>query len=274
MSADIRTPSTAADPLFDLTRPELLVLWDRLQRLQVDIVFLQELAAYYTSPGWHASRRVLDMGSGNGHYLQRLASRFPGKAYLGVDLAPQLVDIARREAAGPGCRFECIDMSDVGDTHDFVILRLLLQHLPDIDGALDKLARITRPGATALVIDSNDAVRFFHPPLPEVMQLFSHYTTQQAGEGRDRRAAQLVIDKLVAHPEWRLGATWQITAPSTLPGNLDTFRQIYTDIIELLGLVGQLPCDFAALRQAWAAWCADAAAYTQVGVSIVRLERV
>ena len=40
---------------------------------------------------------------------------------------------------------------------------------PDIDGALDKLARITRPGATALVIDSNDAVRFFHPPLPEVM---------------------------------------------------------------------------------------------------------
>ena len=36
MSADIRTPATAADPLFDLTRPELLVLWDRLQRLQVD----------------------------------------------------------------------------------------------------------------------------------------------------------------------------------------------------------------------------------------------
>lgn len=264
----------AADPLFDLTRPELLVLWDRLQRLQVDIVFLQELAAYYTSPGWHASRRVLDMGTGNGHYLKRLAAVFPDKAYLGVDLAPQLVEIARREAAGPGRRFECADMFEVGDSHDFIILRLLLQHLPDIGAALDKLARITRPGATALVIDSCDGVRFFHPPVPEVMQLFSRYTAQQAGQGRDRQAVQRVVDTLADHPAWRLGASWQITAPSTLPGNLGLFRQIYADIIELLGLVGQVPCDFAALRRAWAAWCADPAAYTQVGVSILRLERV
>ena len=92
------------------------------------------------------------------------------------------------------------------------------------------------------------------------MQLFAGYSAQQAGEGRDRRAAQVVLDTLAAHPEWRLGASWQITAPSTLPGNLEIFRRFYTDIIELLGLVGQVPCDFDALRQAWSAWCADPAA--------------
>jgi len=274
MTSPQKPSAPPPDPLFDLTRPELLAIWNRLQRLQVDVVFLQELAAYYTAPGWHAARRVLDLGSGNGYYLRRLAEYFPGKAYLGVELAPQLSDIAVRENAGSGIRFECANLFEVGDTHDFIILRLLLQHLDNIDDALDTLTRITRPGATALIVDSFDPVRFFDPPLPEVMQFFSNYTDQQAGQGRDRRAAQIVVDRVAAHPEWRVDANWHIVAPSTLPGNLDTFKQIYSNIVELLERVGQVPCDFIALRRAWAAWCARPDAYTQVGVSIVRLERV
>lgn len=274
MSAPAVAQQRPKDPLFDVSRPELLAIWDRLQRLQVNIVFLQELSAYYTSPSWHASREVLDLGAGNGYYLKRLAERFPDKTYLGVDLAPQLVDIAQREAAGSRVRFQCADMFDTGGDYDFVVMRLLLQHLSSIDVALDKVARVTRPGGSALVVDSLDPARYFHPPLPEFMQFFGSYTEQQASQGLDRRAAQIVAERVSHHPEWRLGASWQIVVPSTLPGNLETFKAIYSGIIDLLEHVGQVCSDYVGLRRAWQAWCTRPDAYTQVGVSIVRLERV
>ncbi|MCK7501139.1 MAG: class I SAM-dependent methyltransferase [Comamonadaceae bacterium] len=121
--------------------------------------------------------------------MKRLAERFPDKTYVGVDLAPQLVEIAQREAAGNCARFECADMFDVGGDFDFVVMRLLLQHLPSIDEALLKVAQITRSGGSALVIDSLDPARCFSPDLPEFMQFFGSYAQEQASQGRDRRAA-------------------------------------------------------------------------------------
>lgn len=38
------------------------------------------------------ARTVLDLGSGNGVYLQKLADRFPEKIYLGIEKQSDLVE--------------------------------------------------------------------------------------------------------------------------------------------------------------------------------------
>ncbi len=56
---------------------KLTEIWDRLQRLQTNFCINQELPAYYTCPQWEKARTVLDVGTGNGYYLRKIAARFP-----------------------------------------------------------------------------------------------------------------------------------------------------------------------------------------------------
>ena len=68
-------------------------LWDELQILQADFAIAQELPLYYQSPEWHKSEKVLDVGCGNGHYLNLLNNYFPDKKYFGVDVSSELISI-------------------------------------------------------------------------------------------------------------------------------------------------------------------------------------
>jgi SAM-dependent methyltransferase len=54
--------------------------------------------------------RILDAGCGTGHYCGRLAA--DGFQVVGVDLDPQMIEVARRTYPGP--TFHCADIRDVG----------------------------------------------------------------------------------------------------------------------------------------------------------------
>jgi SAM-dependent methyltransferase len=55
-------------------------------------------------------RRILDAGCGTGHYCGRLAA--DGFQVVGVDLDPQMIEVARRTYPGP--TFHCADILEVG----------------------------------------------------------------------------------------------------------------------------------------------------------------
>src|SRR5215468_1538514 len=97
--------SDHADPLFGTKKPTLLEIWDQIQRLQTDFALAQELSCYYTTPQWHAANTVLDLGTGNGYYLQKIAGYFPDKVYRGVDLSAELIAIAQRESKSENVSF-------------------------------------------------------------------------------------------------------------------------------------------------------------------------
>ena len=248
--------------------------WDRLQRLQTDFCIGQELAAYYTCPQWEKARTVLDAGTGNGYYLRKIAGRFPEKAYRGIDASRELIDIAREDGREAAAQFLHCDLFDATGGYDFVIMRLLLQHLPDIEKTLAKVVEIVNPGGSALVIDTHDPTRFYMPDVPEFRSFFKAYAEFEARQGRDRAVASHLGELIEAHPGWKLGRTTRLLIPSTIPGNMELFRETYALVLDLIENHSKFEYDLARVREAWRRWCELDGAYTQVGLTIVRIDRV
>jgi hypothetical protein len=155
-----------------------------------------------------------------------------------------------------------------------IVVRLLLQHLGDVPGALAGVARVTASGGSALVIDALDRLRTFHPPLPGFLDFFERYRERERAAGRDRD----VMERLpaIAHEAggWTVGAAWDVLIPATFPGHLEVFRAVYSRVIDLLAPELAHLCDVPSVRREWADWCANDLAYAQVGLRIVRLDRV
>ena len=263
-----------ADPLFATRAPSILDIWDQMQRLQTDFALPQELTFYYTSPHWQVAKRILDLGTGNGYYLSKIAARFPGRAYHGVDSSTELIAIAEKEAARGQLSFSHGTLFDVTEPFDFVLMRLLLQHLDDIPAVLDHVATLTTPGHAALIIDADDLVRFFHPELPEFTRFCAAYSNHERKAGRERRVAARVEHAITSGRRWTLGGTLQLLIPSTIPGNLDLFTRTYALLVDLVEQAGELDYDFASVKRAWRQWSARPDAYTQVGLYLIRIDRV
>ena len=262
------------DPHFGTHRGNILAIWDQMQRLQTDFAIPQELSFYYTSPQWHEARTVLDIGTGNGYYLKRIAAQFPSKSYTGIDTSAELVSVANRETCNNDVSFEESHLYDHTGTYDFVLMRLLLQHLEDIPTALDRVSRLTRPGGSALIIDANDRMRFFYPTLPQFTAFFAAYAEHEGRAGRDRSVANRIEKALLKSSNWIHSSTLSLLIPSTINRNLELFTQTYTLFVDLVREVGELTYDFESVKEAWRRWSVLPDAYTQVGLNLIRIDRI
>lgn len=131
--------AASVNPLFDPEDPVVVEIWDTIQRCQTDFALDLELIAYYASDQWNRAHTVLDAGTGNGYYLSRIATLFPHKQYRAVDICAEFLTKAARNYSGLPIEFRCHDLFDVIGSYDFVIMRLLLQHLDDLGAVLDKV---------------------------------------------------------------------------------------------------------------------------------------
>ena len=262
------------DLFFGTQKQAVLDIWNQMQRLQTDFAFAQELSFYYTSAQWHAAKTVLDLGTGNGYYLGKIAARFPGKIYHGIDVSAELIAIAETEAGGENIAFSQCSIFDVKETYDFVLIRLLLQHLDDIQASLDHIAALTRPGGSAFIIDAHDPLRFFYPELPEFTAFFAAYVEHEQEAGRDRHVVNRVGHALASSAVWRMGDTLQLLIPSTIPGNLELFTKTYSLLVDLVEQAGEFQYDFSTVKEAWRRWAKRPDAYVQVGLNLIRIDRV
>lgn len=268
------TSHTCSDPHFVTRKAEIFDIWDQMQRLQTDFAIAQELPFYYTSAEWQSAKTVLDVGSGNGYYLGQIATRFTEKIYHGIDLSAELVAVAEAETGSRNVSFSCRELSEVTESFDFVLMRLLLQHLDDVPTFLDEIAMVTKPGRSALIIDAHDPVRFFYPEFPQFTKFFAAYSENERKAGRDRCVASRVNGALASSTAWQLGDITRLVIPSTIPGNMALFSKTYTLLVDLVEQAGELSYDFAAVKEAWRQWSQKPGAYTQVGLNMIRIDRI
>ncbi|HEY4751654.1 MAG TPA: class I SAM-dependent methyltransferase, partial [Candidatus Limnocylindrales bacterium] len=95
--------------------------------------------------------RVLDVGCGPGHLVRRLADR--GLDVTGIDLDLAMIERARRRLGGRA-RLEAADVASLpfGDgSFDLVVSTLSMHHWADRQSGLAEIARVLKPGASALV---------------------------------------------------------------------------------------------------------------------------
>lgn len=97
--------------------------------------------------------RVLDLGSGTGYpALLGAQTVGPGGSVTGIDLAEQMLEVARRKAASlklANVTFRTGDVTTLpfdANSFDAVTSRFCLMFLPDIPKAAAEIARVLKPG--------------------------------------------------------------------------------------------------------------------------------
>jgi SAM-dependent methyltransferase len=101
-----------------------------------------------------AGKRVLDVGCGYGGVLSGLAEEFPLRYALGIDLDPAMIaEGGLKCPAGVGLEvrdfFSLEKTGSAGtgpDGFDLILMRDVLEHMPDAQGALSKAASLLAPG--------------------------------------------------------------------------------------------------------------------------------
>lgn len=263
-------PTTTAKPN---TGQRSLKIWNLLHRLQTDFSLPQELSVYHTCPAWLTAGNVLDIGTGNGYYLSKLAARFPNKRFIGIDLSEELIELANSETCAHNVEFMVDRLETIAGNYDFAMLRLVLQHLPEAAGVLPRLAEFVVPDGHCLIIDALDKARYFDPPFPEFMDFFQKFIAATQHRGLDRNIISNITPAIAASPHWELEEQWTLTIPSTWPQSMEKFKETYLNVLDLTREEKLLDCDFAAVKDAWIRWANNPSAYAQVGLKVLLLKR-
>ena len=126
---------------------------------------------YYGEPtglsqaGWHAlfiasrlgdleGRSALDVACGTGEWLEELQRR--GASVTGVDISTNATEACRRRLPGADVREAVAEaLPFESATFDLVTCLGSLEHFLDQMGALREMVRVSRPGATILILVPN-----------------------------------------------------------------------------------------------------------------------
>jgi ubiquinone/menaquinone biosynthesis C-methylase UbiE len=107
-------------------------------------------------------RRGLDVGCGPGQFTILIAERLPGAEIWGIDLAPTMIELARRHAAASSAaarvHFEVADVAHLpfaDGRFDAVLSSGSIKHWPDQLGALREMYRVLAPGGRAFIGEMN-----------------------------------------------------------------------------------------------------------------------
>jgi ubiquinone/menaquinone biosynthesis C-methylase UbiE len=95
-------------------------------------------------------KKMLDLGCGSGYHLAQYRER--GFELTGVDGSEEMLKQAR--SINPGIEFHQGDVANVplpDASFDYIVCIEVLRYLPDINPCLREIARLLKPGGTALV---------------------------------------------------------------------------------------------------------------------------
>ncbi|MBG0566154.1 methyltransferase domain-containing protein [Actinoplanes aureus] len=155
---------------------------------QVELFADAEMRAYRRF-GLRAGMAVADLGCGPGFLLQALRTAEPDLVLTGMDIEPLLLEQAREllDDGGPAITLLEGSIEKTGlpdESFDFVVSRLVLEHLADPMIALHEVHRVLRPGGIVVFVDNDFAMHVMtHPHIPELDDLYQAYCRSRRDEG-------------------------------------------------------------------------------------------
>lgn len=118
-----------------------------------------------SASGGLRDRRVVDVGCGAGLLSEALARR--GARVLGIDMAREVLDVARRHAADEGVAVQYREVAaealadEAPGAYDVVTCLEMLEHVPDPSSVVAACARLVRPGGTVVFSTINRNAKAF-----------------------------------------------------------------------------------------------------------------
>jgi ubiquinone/menaquinone biosynthesis C-methylase UbiE len=99
--------------------------------------------------GFPAAGRLLDVGCGTGSVARAMATRWPARNVVGIDIAPAYVAFARSQSQLENLCFNLADAARLpygNKVFSGCAAQLVLNFVPDPFGVLGELRRVTMPG--------------------------------------------------------------------------------------------------------------------------------
>ncbi|GHF31122.1 hypothetical protein GCM10018790_05960 [Kitasatospora xanthocidica] len=130
---------------------------------------------------------VLELGAGPGAVTRRLRAALPaGTTLIAADIDAELL----AHAAGPGVTLLVADGADLplpDASVDFVLLRYVLQHVPDPVSVLAEVRRVLKPGGRVACTEVDSALwGAAEPSYPELAGVHAKMAAAQRADGGDR----------------------------------------------------------------------------------------
>lgn len=126
-------------------------------------VFLEHIARYEFVLPLVEGAHVLDVACGTGYGSYEMADRGGAAMVVGVDIAQSAIDFCRSHYQAKNLEFVKGDAALLefpDDSFDIVVSFETIEHLADINGYLDEIYRITKPGGSCLVSTPNKRLSF------------------------------------------------------------------------------------------------------------------
>jgi malonyl-CoA O-methyltransferase len=98
-------------------------------------------------------KRALDAGCGKGRFARILKERSPSATVVGFDLAEAMLRAAPEGVAR--CCGSITALPFASQSFDAAYATESLEHAVDIEGAVDEICRVVKPGGRIVVIDKN-----------------------------------------------------------------------------------------------------------------------
>jgi SAM-dependent methyltransferase len=123
----------------------------------------------------HGGERVVDVGTGVGHTLRRVAPSF--RRAVGVDATREMLEAGVGVLAGAGVKNAVLVQADAtalpipSGSADVVTSRLAAHHFADAAAAFREIARILRPGGLFVLVDN------FAPDQPDLQRFINEVET-------------------------------------------------------------------------------------------------
>jgi ubiquinone/menaquinone biosynthesis C-methylase UbiE/acyl carrier protein len=159
-----------------------------VQRLksQVDLFWEQEIACY-RKIGLKNGMSILECGSGPGYVIEKILTDFPECRATSIEIDSNLIDILKETSIRKNFNVSQQSITDLGfkdESFDFVVTRLVLEHLPDPDGAIWEVNRVLKPGGKAVFIDNDFEMHLVtYPEIPELDSLYDAYCRSRINDG-------------------------------------------------------------------------------------------
>ena len=264
---------------FSYAKRDISFLWDKLFTTQIDVGFPVEVPYLYRSSHWDSAKRVIDLGTGNGHFLLRISKLFPKKKYVGVDKSRKFIDFAGRASSREKITFICQDIFKIRqNSFDYAIMRALVQHMDDYDTLLAKVGKILQPHGAVLVIELSDKDPiFFQPNAPIMSKLYREIgVRQRASRPKGMRSLDDFKRFAVTSGEWEVSIDEEVFIPSTIGQNQKLYNKQLILVIEIMNsleLLHNFQTNYEELSSEWRAWSKLTPAYMHMKLRIIELLR-